>query len=68
MNCPFAAAIGDIGSLTFVGGNCRASYANTTGKIAIYQNVTAICSGEYESISALCSVASASARASEPGK
>src|ERR1700722_580032 len=66
MYCPFAAATGERGSLTFDGGYCRASSAKTTGSVAISQKVTAICSGEYESSSAPCCWASDSARASEP--
>ena len=51
MYCPFAAAKEDAGSLTFEGGYSRANSAKTTGNVAISQNVTAICSGEYDSIS-----------------
>src|SRR5215831_38010 len=68
MYWPFAAATGDAGSLTTFGGYWRASSANTTGKTAISQNVTVICSGEYESISALYCLASASARCRDPGR
>src|SRR5579859_1923615 len=68
MYWPFAAAAGELGSLTFEGGYWRASSAKTTGNVAISQKVTAICSGEYESMSAEFSFASVRARAREPGK
>ena len=38
--------IDEAGSLTTDGGYCRASSEKTTGRVAISQNVTAICSGE----------------------
>src|SRR5437016_3646525 len=40
MYCPFAAAIGDVGSLTFAGGYCRASSAKTTGSVARSQTIS----------------------------
>src|SRR5882672_2380736 len=68
MYCPLAAATGDAVSHTFSGGYWRANSANTTGRVAISQNVTAICSGEYDNNSARFSCASATARESEPGR
>ncbi len=68
MYWPFAAANGDAGSETIPGGYCRANSAKTTGSTAISQKVTAICSGEYDNISALFSFASASARARDPNR
>src|SRR3984957_12723283 len=58
----------EAGSLTFEGEYLRASYAKITGRVAISQKVTVICSGEYERNSVPFSRASANARASEPGK
>src|SRR4029077_15411067 len=68
MYWPFAAAAGDLGSLTCDGRKLAASSAKITGITAFSEKLSTTCSGEYESKAAAWRFASSRLRASDPGR